>query len=64
MIKYENDCVDCGFPCMGNNCPYHNVLYYYCDICKDDTDILYEYENQQLCQDCLLKIVPRVEIDQ
>lgn len=63
MIVYENDCVDCGLPCIGIDCPYNSVPYLYCDICKEDTDILYEYEDKEICQDCLLKIVPKVNID-
>ena len=60
MIKYENDCVDCGFPCKFNSCPYYSVPHYYCDSCGDE-DELYEYEGEQLCECCLLRTVPKVE---
>lgn len=63
MITYENDCVCCDLPCMGKNCPYYSVAHYYCDKCNDETDELYEYEDKQLCQDCLLESVPKVESD-
>lgn len=57
MLKYEDECVGCsslGLPCMGNACPNRNVPRYYCDECECE-DILYWYENRQLCGDCLLK---------
>lgn len=60
MIRYENDCVDCGFSCKFNRCPYYSVPHYYCDRCGDE-DELYEYEDEQLCENCLLHTVPKVE---
>lgn len=60
MIKYENDCVSCGFPCKFNSCPYYSAPHYYCDRCGDE-DELYEYEDEQLCENCLLHTVPKVE---
>lgn len=54
MIKYENDCVDCGLPCF-DTCKYKNVPHYYCDCCGEETDELYIYDDgRQLCADCLL----------
>ena len=60
MIKVENECVDCGLPCIGSSCPYMNVTRYYCDDCEDETT-LYEYDDQELCADCILKRLPIVE---
>lgn len=60
MIRYENDCVDCGLPCQMSSCPYYSVPHYYCDSCGDE-DELYEYEGEQLCKYCLLLAVPKVE---
>lgn len=54
MIRYENDCVDCGLPCMGDSCPYRNVKHYYCDHCGDEEE-LYWFEDEQLCANCILK---------
>lgn len=62
MVRYENDCVDCGQPCIRNACLNYNVPHYYCDECGDE-DELYEYEDYQLCKECLLKIVPKVQAD-
>ena len=66
MIKYENECCDCAvpaYPCMGEFCPNRNVPHYYCDKCKSEEDVLYEYENLQLCECCLLETVPKIESD-
>ena len=60
MVKVENECVDCGLPCIGSSCPYMNVTRYYCDDCYDEAT-LYEYDGQELCADCVLKRLPVVE---
>ena len=54
MIKIENDCVCCGLPCLGDGCPYRNVLHYYCDHCGSE-EKLYHYEDLELCEECLLE---------
>lgn len=54
MIQYENECVDCGLPCLGDSCPYRNVPHYYCDDCGDEEE-LYWYDDEQLCASCILK---------
>lgn len=59
MVRYENDCVDCGLPCLGESCPNRNVPHYYCDVCGDETQ-LYEYEGQQLCIVCIERMLPKV----
>lgn len=53
MIKFENECVDCGLPCLGSSCPNRNVRHLYCDRCKVDVPKLYVYDNEQLCWDCV-----------
>ena len=60
MIKVENECVDCGLPCIGSSCPYMNVTRYYCDDCEDEAT-LYEYDGQELCAECILKRLPIIE---
>ena len=55
MRKYENECVDCtgsGLPCIGAGCPNRNVLHFYCDKCGE-TRRLYEYDERELCIDCI-----------
>lgn len=60
MRKIENDCVDCGLPCLGNSCPKRNVPHFYCDKCGEENDI-YHYEDKQLCIDCIVEELEKVE---
>lgn len=55
MERIENDCVSCGLPCLGSSCPHQNVPHYYCDKCGEELsyDEIYEYEDLELCEDCL-----------
>ena len=59
MVKYEDECVCCGLPCLGNSCPNRNVPRYYCDECGDDTQ-LYEYDGQELCLSCVKNHLDKV----
>ena len=52
MIEYENECCDCGLPCLGDSCPMTHVAHYYCDECGEETK-LYEYDDRQLCLSCI-----------
>lgn len=53
MITTENECVNCGLPCLGSSCPYWKVERIYCDICKrETTDKFREAEGRQYCPDC------------
>lgn len=60
MIQIENDCVDCGLPCLGSSCPLTRVKHFYCDECGDETTI-YRYEDKQLCISCIKKNLEPVE---
>lgn len=60
MQRIENDCVDCGLPCLGSNCPKRNVVHYYCDYCGYE-EKLYHYDNDEICEECLLKQFEVVE---
>lgn len=60
MYKIEDDCVDCGLPCLGDSCPYRNVTVNYCDECGEEYEFLYDYNGQELCKDCLLETVPKI----
>ena len=62
MINVENECVSCGFPCLGNSCPYRNVPHYYCDECGDETEI-YHYDGEQLCISCIERRLDKVNED-
>lgn len=59
MVKIENECVDCGLPCLGDSCPYRNVVRYYCDKCKEENK-LYHYDEHELCIDCIEKELEEV----
>ena len=52
MKIIENECVDCGLPCI-DTCPYKNVTRYYCDKCGEEST-LYHYDNYEICEQCLL----------
>lgn len=52
MIKYENQCVDCGLPCLGSSCPNRNVAVCYCDECGDECGEYYEIDGEHYCEDC------------
>ena len=60
MRKTESGCVDCGFPCMGRACPYYEVTVFTCDECGEE-ETLYEYEDKELCAECLLKKFEKIE---
>lgn len=62
MREVENECVGCPteMGCLGSSCPKRNVTHFYCDECKDETD-LYYYDDEELCLDCIVKRLERVE---
>lgn len=64
MIQLENECVGCpsDMGCIGNSCPYVNVLRFYCDECGDEAT-LYWWDDEQLCIDCIEQRLERVEYD-
>ena len=54
MRQVENDCVDCGLPCIGTSCRYYKAVHFYCDDCGDE-DTLYEFDDEELCIRCIAK---------
>lgn len=55
-MKYvDSDCVNCDLPCIYESCPYYEVTRYMCDECKDQDVVLYEFDGQELCIDCVKK---------
>ena len=64
MIRYENQCCDCAtesYPCLGSNCPNRNVRILECDSCGEEADVLYIVENEELCRECALERLEKVE---
>ena len=47
----ENQCVQCGLPCLGSLCPYQNISVYYCDLCKSD-EAEYRMNDMDICKSC------------
>lgn len=50
MIVFENQCVDCGLPCIGDRCIYRNVEMHYCDHCNKEA--AYLIDKEELCSNC------------
>lgn len=64
MRKEQNDCCGCstaGYPCIGDDCELKHAIHLFCDECYDETDQLYDYDDEELCEDCLKKKA-RIEI--
>ena len=54
MKKYTNECVGCdgedvGLRCLGDSCPYKNVVRFYCDKCGREDKLRY-YDDRELCE--------------
>lgn len=61
MKYYSNDCIDCGLPCLGSACKYKKVLHFKCDYCGEEDVKLYHYNDDEICEECLLKEFKVVE---
>ena len=61
MIRYENQCVDCGFPCKYEACRYYKVKVLECDKCHDEFEKLYRLEGMELRESCVLDRLEVVE---
>lgn len=61
---FKNECVGCPteMGCLGTMCPYQNVEYLICDECEDSCDILYDYDGEELCEECLLNRFPKIKL--
>ena len=58
-IYYTTECVDCGFPCMGEACPYYRIMKLRCDCCDHTADNLYELGEDDICIDCYNEIIKK-----
>ena len=63
MIVIGSACVDCDLPCVFTACPYYRVVYYVCDCCGEEVEDLFYWDNEQLCDDCVLKQLEKVEFE-
>lgn len=57
-VRYEDQCCDCGLPCLGSSCPNRNVPIWYCDECGEEEVTLYVVDGKEVCKDCALKMLP------
>lgn len=55
MKYYENECVECGLPCIFESCPNYKVEHFQCDLCKTEDVKLYHYNGYEICEECLLR---------
>lgn len=55
-IEIANDCVMCPDYCRhcGRDKDY-KIVHLTCDKCGEEFHTLYEYDGQELCEDCLLE---------
>lgn len=62
MIRYESQCVQCGFPCRYDACPNYKVRILECDNCHEDFEKLYiGLSGRELCDKCALEELEVVE---
>lgn len=63
MIRYVDECVGCPpeMGCLGPSCSKLHVRVLECDGCGAKADLLYEYDGEELCEDCLLDRVPTIK---
>lgn len=62
LVRFENQCVNCGLPCEGIDCKYSNVKVLECDECKCECDKLYiGISERELCGECALKELEVIE---
>lgn len=61
MTRYESQCVSCGFPCRREACRYYRVRVLECDCCHEEVDKLYRFDDEELCESCVLERLEVVE---
>jgi hypothetical protein len=60
MKTVENECVNCGLPCLGSSCPNRNVIHFYCDECGEE-EVLYDFDGDELCIECIKEKLQVIE---
>ena len=65
MIVIGSECVDCPkeLGCIFGACPYYKVVYYVCDCCGEEVEDLYSLDGEQLCTECVLNSLEKVEYE-
>ena len=62
MREFQHECCGCetgAYPCLGASCT-QGTTHFYCDECGEEKE-LYEYDGQELCADCILSTLKKVE---
>ena len=60
MIKYENECVGCPQGCI--HCGRDKTQHLYCDRCGEDSEELFIFDGEELCEDCLKNSLERITL--
>lgn len=47
--------------CLSDSCHLKHTKHYYCDECENEVDILYQFESEELCINCIEKRLERIE---
>lgn len=61
MVETRDECVECGKLCI-DSCPYKSIRHLRCDKCGNEVDTLYVFEGEELCADCVLDYLEKVEL--
>lgn len=65
MVKLEYDkggCVGCpaDWGCLGRNCPHCWETIMICDVCEQESDELYRFDDTDYCEECKDKLFTRI----
>ena len=60
MIKFENECVGCPQGCI--HCGRDKTQHLYCDRCGEDSEELFIFDGEELCEDCLKNSLERITL--
>ena len=66
MVKHVHGCVGCppSVGCDKVTCAYWNSVEVVCDECGDYVEDLYWFDDKQLCADCVLKNLEKVDLSE
>lgn len=64
MIEYIDECVGCAdsYPCIAS-CKCKSVPHLICDFCKQEAEVLFRYESNEICQECLHQEFEQITYD-
>ena len=61
MIIRRDKCYCCYEKNQCEQCGSRQDTTLVCDHCEMETDVLYEYNDEYLCYDCLFDVIPTIE---